>query len=285
MSLNTPKLGWARALLIIIPYILFIGVFELLGMFLAGVSPFDLQALAHLTPYQTAFSHLFKCAGTLLFLWGVMNILDKKPFLTLGFYLKKRRKDIFIGILLGFLIMAIGYKILSLTNELSFKRFNFNLMDCFWTVLLFACVAITEETLVRGYILRNFMQSMNKYLALILSAILFAALHGFNPNMSYFSFLSLFLAGILLGITYIYTQNLWFPIALHFSWNFFQSLFGFNVSGQDMYSLIEFSIPSANYFNGAAFGFEGSYLSLIADIFVIVGAVWIYATKKPADHP
>jgi membrane protease YdiL (CAAX protease family) len=39
-------------------------------------------------------------------------------------------------------------------------------------------------------------------------------------------------AGLLLGAAYIYAKNLWFPIAIHFAWNFTQSaIFGANVSG------------------------------------------------------
>ena len=103
-------------------------------------------------------------------------------------------------------------------------------------------------------------------------------MHAANPNIELIGFVDLFLAGILLGLSYIYTKNLWFPIALHFSWNFFQAHFGFNVSGQDSYSFIEFTIPEANLLNGGAFGFEGSYLSIILQLFTIFG-IWHYYHK------
>ncbi len=282
MSLHKPKFGWARALIIIIPYFLFVGIFEVIGMLLMGISLTNVQELHHMSPSQNAIMQVFACVGTLLFFWAAMRILDRKPFVELGFYLKNRGKDIIAGLLLGLVIMGAGYGILSFTHEITFSEYNANWANLFWSILLFVCVAVVEETLTRGYILRNFMQSMNKYLALAVTSLLFAAMHGFNPNMSWFSFLSLFLAGIVLGITYIYTKNLWFPVALHFSWNFFQSLFGFNVSGQDYYSFIEFSIASPNSVNGGAFGFEGSYLSLIADMLVILGAVWYYQKKAKA---
>ncbi len=281
MSLHKTKLGWARVLIIIIPYYLFVGIFEVIGMLLSGVPLTSLEAVTHMSPYQSAIIHVFGCISTLLFLWIIMRILDQKPFLDLGFHLKNRGKDIIVGLLLGLGIMGTGYGILSFTHEISFSKYNLSWADLGWSILLFVCVAVIEETLTRGYILRNFMQSMNKYLALVVTSLLFAAMHGFNPNMSWFSWLSLFLAGIVLGITYIYTKNLWFPIALHFSWNFFQSLFGFNVSGQDMYSWIEFSIDSPNFLNGGAFGFEGSYLSLIADGLVILAAIIIYQKYSP----
>ncbi len=280
MSLHTPKFGWARVLIIIIPFLIWAALFQFIGMLLARVSfsHFDMTVQ---NAYQKAFIHLFSCIGTLLFLWGAMQSLDKKTFKDLGFQLQKRGKDITIGTLSGLGIMAVSYGILVLANEINFQEYNFNWMNLLFSIILFVCVAITEEAFTRGYILRNLMQSMNKYLALVVTSLLFAAMHGFNPNMSWFSWLSLFLAGITLGITYIYTKNLWFPIAYHFSWNFFQSLFGFNVSGQNMYSWIEFSIDSPNFLNGGAFGFEGSYLSLVADGLVILAAIIIYQKYSP----
>jgi hypothetical protein len=55
-------------------------------------------------------------------------------------------------------------------------------------------------------------------------------------------------------------------------------LFGFNVSGQDFYSLIEFNIQENNLLNGGAFGMEGSILSIIANVLIIIGVI-IYYTK------
>lgn len=93
----------------------------------------------------------------------------------------------------------------------------------------------------------------------------------------------MFLAGVVLGLSYIYTKNLWFPIALHLSWNLFQALLGFKVSGQDTYSIIEFEINEGNLLNGGAFGFEGSYLSIIAQTLTIVG-IGIYYNRKETNQ-
>jgi hypothetical protein len=108
-------------------------------------------------------------------------------------------------------------------------------------------------------------------------------MHGFNPNINLFSLTNLFLAGILLGISYIHTKNLWFPIALHFSWNLFQTMYGFNVSGQKSYSLIEFTISKNNIINGGDFGFEGSILSVFAMITTIIG-IELYYRRQKTNH-
>lgn len=279
MNLSAPRFGWLRVLLILPAFVFFIIFFELIGKTLAEIQPLE-SSIPKATFQQTTI-HFFDLLGTFLLLWIFMQFVDRKPFITLGFQTKKRSIDFWAGIFLGLIIMASGYGIILLSGELVFSKIIVNYQQLLFAILLFTFVAFVEEVLFRGYILRNFMQSMNKYLALALSSALFAATHGFNPNMNWFSSLSLFLAGILLGISYVYTKNLWFPIALHFSCNFFQSLFGFNVSGQDIYSLIEFTIPDPNLFNGGAFGFEGSYLSLIADILVITGIIWMHQRATP----
>jgi membrane protease YdiL (CAAX protease family) len=179
--------------------------------------------------------------------------------------------------------MTIGYFLLIYFNEIFFLKVNFKLEELIKSILLFTIVAIVEETLFRGYILKNLMSSFNKYTALILSSILFSIMHGLNPNIDLFSLFDLFLAGIVLGLSYIYTKNLWFPIAMHLSWNLFQTLYGFNVSGQDTYSIIEFKTIESNLINGGAFGFEGSYLSIIAEIFTIIG-IGIYYNRKKTNQ-
>ena len=93
--------------------------------------------------------------------------------------------------------------------------------------------AIFEEILLRGIIFRLTEEKLGSYFALLISAILFGAMHLSNPNSSLTAAISLAIqAGLLLASAYIYSRNLWFPIAIHFAWNFTQSaIFGAKVSG------------------------------------------------------
>jgi uncharacterized protein len=105
-----------------------------------------------------------------------------------------------------------------------------------------------------------------------------------NANFTLLSMIDLFIAGFLSGLAYIYSKNLWFPIALHFSWNFFQgTIFGFNVSGKDTYSLIVTKDYSSNIWNGGGFGFEGSVLSIIFQFIAIVMVFLIFKNRKPGN--
>ncbi|WP_282050946.1 CPBP family intramembrane glutamic endopeptidase [Maribacter aquivivus] len=270
--------GWLRVLAIIIPYFLIVGLFQVAGALLAGVpmGDIDYQETTIQHVIMTAFSFL----GTFLLIWLFMKFVDEEKFIEVGLQIKSRNKDIVIGTLLGLIIMTIAYFGLVASKEIVFSKFNFNLQELFLTTVLFILVAILEEVLFRGYIQKNLMLSFNKYVALIVSSVLFALMHGANPNISLFSLLGLFLAGMALGATYMYTKNLWYPIAFHFSWNLFQSLLGFNVSGQDIYSIIEFTVPENNKINGGQFGFEGSIFSLLTELILVFLIIYYYQIKK-----
>lgn len=272
--------GWQRIFLLIIPYILIVGMFQFVGGLIAGVDMSDPEALDTHTSIQHLIISLFDLVGTFSILWIFMKYVDNEAFYKLGFQTENRLKDVVFGIVIGLLIMLVGYGILIYLKEIFFLKINFDAKELIVSVLFFTIVAVVEEMLCRGYILKNLMLSFNKYVALIVSSILFALMHGFNPNIDLFSMFSLFFAGILLGLSYIYTKNLWFPIALHLSWNLFQTLLGFNVSGQEMYSIVEITIHENNLTNGGAFGFEGSYLSVVAQVITITGIGFYYHRKK-----
>lgn len=273
---NSQINGWKRILSFILPYFIVVGIFQLVGAVILDVAILDINSIK--TTFQDFILNFFGLIGLLLVLWIFMKYVDKEKFINLGFHLKNKSKHFYLGVFLGFFIMGSAYLLLSQMDEIKYVKTIFKINEFLLSIGLFVIVAINEEVLMRGYVLRNLMYSFNKYIALILSSILFSLMHGFNPNMDWFSYLNLFLAGILLGSTYIFTKNLWFPIALHFSWNFFQSLFGFNVSGQNIYSLIEFKIAKPNLINGGLFGFEGSVFCIVIQLILII-SILIYYNK------
>lgn len=267
----------------IIPYFIIVGIFQIIGALIAKVDFMDVNYQE--TSEQQIITGISSLLGTFLLIWLFMKNVDKEKFVNLGFHTKNRLNDFITGIIIGGIIMTMGYFVLIQLNEISFQDIVFDVKEVILSIILFIIVAVVEEVLLRGYILRNLMISFNKYIALIISSILFSLMHSFNPNIDLFALTNLFLAGILLGISYIHTKNLWFPISLHLSWNLFQSILGFNVSGQNSYSLIEFSITENNLLNGGLFGFEGSILSIIAQLITIVGIIIYYRRKKLTTIP
>ncbi len=87
-----------------------------------------------------------------------------------------------------------------------------------WKEYIFALVvialapAIFEEVLFRGAIQRLLQHWFkNRWVAIIVTSIIFSAVH-----FSYYGFLARFALGILLGLIFYYSRNIWLNIFAHF---------------------------------------------------------------------
>jgi membrane protease YdiL (CAAX protease family) len=271
--------GWGNVLKLILPYFFIVGVFQWISYYNLGLDISSYKEV-HKTPFQYLVVSFVTLLGTFSTIWLMMKFADEKPFYTLGFKNHEIGKDMVKGIFLGFIIMFLGFAILYFTNQIQIQKIDFDVNSFFAGLFVFIFVGITEEVLVRGYVLKNLLASFNNYIALFISAVIFSILHLGNPFMDFFSFVQLILAGILLGIPYVMTRKLWFSIALHFSWNFFQgTIFGFNVSGNQQYSIIQTKFNTATIWNGGYFGFEGSVLCLLFQLMAIF-FVWMKYREK-----
>ena len=263
--------GWINLLKFILPFIFVLALFQFIGMLIAGVDVMHGQTKEQ-TPLQQFIISVFSLIGTAGIVALFYKYVDQKQLLSIGFTKGSILKDIVWGIALGMVLITGGFLILTTTGQISISTVQFNARDFIFSFLLFVCVAISEELFSRGYFLTNLMASMNKYLALGISALLFCLLHIANSNVTFLSMTNIFLAGILLGLPFIYTRQLWFPIALHFSWNFFQGpVFGYSVSGTKTSAIFITKYSEANIWNGGEFGFEGSIVST----FFLVAAIAI----------
>ncbi|MEO9022729.1 MAG: type II CAAX endopeptidase family protein [Ginsengibacter sp.] len=271
--------GWKNILKIIVPYFLVVGTFQLVGFYFAGL---DINYKPKNETTKELFTlTFFSLIGTALIVWIFRKYIDKKSFKSLGFEKEFIGRDLFLGIIFGFLIMFIGFSTLLFSNQISFESIQFHPIEFISSIAIFIFVAIAEELFLRGYILNNLMVSFNKFTALIISSAIFSLMHAANPNFNLIAMAGLFISGLLFGLSYIYTKNLWFPIALHFSWNFFQgTIFGFNVSGKDTYSLIVTGENTSNLWNGGSFGFEASSLSFSFQILAIIVLYLIFKKRS-----
>lgn len=280
------KRGWLRAIIIIIPFFIVSVIFQALGGIIWALisNQSVLEVFQNMSENSTSVFLLiqaFVTLGTLLIIWIFMRFIDRKKMIDLGFSFQKKTKDILYGLLAGFIMMGLGTLFLWWNGNLTIDSINLSFLNLLQSIVLFILVSVNEEVFVRGYILPNFMDSMNKYIALILSSLIFTALHLMNPNVSLVGISNIFLAGLLLGIGYIFTKNLWFPIALHFSWNFFQGpIFGFEVSGTNSSSLISHSIQGNEILTGGKFGLEGS---IIATVLCSLGILLFWMVYKKKD--
>ena len=205
---------------------------------------------------------------------------DASKRLRVGLTASHKLRDFALGTALGTIVMVFGFGSLLALGEIQIKNISFDAVDLACSTVGFLAVAYGEELVFRGYLMRKLQLKYSAITALIVSSIIFTIMHLANDNLSLMGVFDLFVAGIMLGAIFLYTKNLWLVIGLHFSWNFVQSHLGFNVSGLDSYSIIETQYVEQNLLNGGAFGFEGSILSTLAQLIILIGLFLLFKKSE-----
>jgi len=234
---NSPiKYGWLKAVLFIICFLSFGFIIHLLlTVFGGGIIRSFLRELGLLSGAQWYYKEwvtigLTYPISTLFWVWIFHKIINKQSFLSLGFQFSGYKDDFLSGVFLGLGIIGSGFGTLYVFNFLSVESIQFSPSNHLLYIFMFFLIAVGEEASIRGFVLKNFSSSLNKYIALVLSSLAYVYLQinigmtGVDLNMiagkGIVLLLNLFLFGILLGLYCIYRNNLWFPIGMNFSWNY-----------------------------------------------------------------
>ncbi|MFZ0501510.1 MAG: CPBP family intramembrane glutamic endopeptidase [Steroidobacteraceae bacterium] len=134
------------------------------------------------------------------------------------------------------------------------------------TMLALSILAgVGEELAFRGALFRIVEEGFGTTSALVTSAAVFGLLHALNPGATVVSTTAIAIeAGILLGAAYALTRNLWFPIGLHFGWNFTEGgIFGVSVSGGPTgKGIFSVSLVGHRLLTGGSFGPEASVIAI-----------------------
>jgi membrane protease YdiL (CAAX protease family) len=152
--------------------------------------------------------------------------------------------------------------------SISFNGFSF---DIIILVVYYLLVAITEELLFRGLVFDR-LSTLNNTSVLLISSGLFALAHIGNEHVTWIGLITISVSGVLMGLMFQRYGNVSSPIALHFSWNFFQGpIFGYAVSGNKSTSLFKISYLSPDSkMTGGDFGAEGSILLTFVALLAVV---------------
>jgi membrane protease YdiL (CAAX protease family) len=203
-------------------------------------------------------------AASLVVVFLCCRFIDRRSIKSLGLQWKGFTKERIIGFLTGVILCGIIAIVLWLMQIVQWFTDGMDAAGLITALLLMMAVAFIEELVFRGYILNNLMQNMNRNAALGLSAIIFAVLHSLNPGFNLTAFLNILLAGLVLGVNYIFSRNLWFGMMLHLSWNYVQGpVLGFKVSGLELPTLLQQNSKEAILLTGGEFGLEASWLTTI----------------------
>lgn len=175
---------------------------------------------------------------------------------------------VYFCVVTGIMALAGGYKVISVGAPAG---------ALIWAFCNFAVTAVGEEIVFRGVLFRWIDEKWGFPWALVVSGLVFGLVHWTNPGGTLWAGIAIAIeAGLLLGAAYKWSGNLWFPIGIHWAWNFSQgNIFGFKVSGQDAgVSLLQAQIEGPDWITGGVFGAEASVIAVVVG--AVVSAWFIY---------
>lgn len=205
--------------------------------------------------------------------WIMVRWIDRRRFVTVGFEPRHALRDLSVGVLIGACWVAASILPLLLGNVASFQDSPTWSGTLGWSGLAIFLNAVAQEVLVRGYLFQVVRSATTPSLAILVSSLLFTALHAGAFDRLGLPVLNVFLAGVLFGLACLLTGNLWLPISIHFSWNFLLgAVLGSTVSGKTLgldQEHLHLSGPSI--WTGGPFGLEGSLVVTIVTAGLCLG--------------
>ena len=290
---DEPRLraGWRLLLQTIL--MVFIG--GCLSIFLGGIllllDPSLLTSTGSISPLAMLLSVVAEAFAVTVSVFLARRFLDKRSIESLGLKLDHWTLiDILSGILITLLQMGLIYLLMSWLGWITFQGFAWQfdpislvLKNVLLFFMVFILVGWTEELLCRGYQLQTIASGLNLFWGVLLSSAIFGVLHIFNPGANWASTLGIFLAGLFFAYAYVRTRQLWLPIGMHLGWNFFEGVvFGFPVSGLDIYPLIRIQVHGPELWTGGVFGPEAG-LIVIPALIVGVLLIRLYSARRTKE--
>ncbi|MFL0251997.1 CPBP family intramembrane glutamic endopeptidase [Clostridium neuense] len=212
-----------------------------------------------------------------IFMW---KVVEGKSLNKMGFtHERKSVGDFIIGLLFGVASISAVFVILLASGNISFAGSIFKPHITIGTLLdivLFIMVGFAEEIFCRGYCLRSIYEKNGSLMAVIISSVIFSALHFGNPNVTPLFFVNVVLIGIL--FSYMALEiNIWLPIGFHAMWDYFEgNVWGLPNSGNLVRGIYDTKLTGINIINGGLVGPEGG---LAVTLIILIGFLIVYLIK------
>lgn len=190
------------------------------------------------------------------------KLIQKRRVATLGFVKQDMVKEYGIGAIVGFGIFSVAVLFCMITGSLRIEGLSstFSLGIFILFGLGYMIQGMAEEVLCRSYLMVSIARRYPMWVAVLLNALFFAALHLANSGISLLAFVNLTLFGIFASVYFIKRGSIWGIGAIHSVWNFVQgNFYGIKVSGMETSCTVfeSVSLEGRELFNGGAFGLEG----------------------------
>lgn len=233
--------------------------------------------------------------------WFCLRFLERLKLSSLGFALHSGwGRDVLKGCAMGATMIAavVAIQIIGGGTQTPVNSLWWKAGGLHWTgaslvinqVMLALVVLILagafEELVYRGYPFQTLLRGLPEFAPILLFSIIFGLAHWSNPNRTFFSTANTVLAGIWLSLAYLRTRSLWFPTALHFTWNWMTgAFFGLPVSGLRIpeQPILVSTSGEPPWLTGGSYGSEGgaaAAIVLVIAIIVVQRARWLSVSPE-----
>jgi membrane protease YdiL (CAAX protease family) len=221
--------------------------------------------------------------GTVVLTWGFCR-LDQGSLVDLGLQGRGWAARLFSGWGVSTLLVLLVFVALLVAGWLTVERASPTLLAFTASVLTWIIISFVEELTFRGYIMQGLAKGWGMTVAVVVSSILFAAVHSLNPDADLLGLFNIFFAGVFFAVGYLVTTSLWFAAGLHIGWNLtLIHIVGFPGSGFTEPSLFRSTVDGPDLMTGGAFGPEGGLVGLGAWLLGI-GLLLGYRTLKQREE-
>lgn len=270
----------------------FVGVFVVLMFAITGGVRLGYALALYFAPAIRLPEHVADLVFRLILLTASLvagyicaRLLEGLPWRSLGLTLHAHwLRDLIVGSALGVATLALATAVAFFSGGLRFALFSAGIRSVLITLVftagLFIVAALAEEALSRGYPLQTFVRARLAWLGILITSVAFGAGHLMNPNAgAMLAFVNTALAGVWLAVAYLRTRSLWFPLGVHWAWNWaLGSLFGLPVSGITKiapHPVLVGSDLGPAWLTGGSYGIEGGVACTVA---VVVSTIFIWRT-------
>ncbi|PWT88986.1 MAG: hypothetical protein C5B55_12155 [Blastocatellia bacterium] len=273
---------------------LFLAIYILLGTglwIMSGVLGPFIEHLPHVTFVRDVVGRLVMLTSAIAAGYLCNRFLEGLPWRALGLTLHTGwLRDFIVGSVIGLVSLFIAVGLATIGRGL---RFSFNgngvlivVESLASTIVLFVVAAVAEEAIFRGYALQTLTRAQLALVGILLTSVPFSIGHLWNPNVvPVVTFVNTALAGVWLSLAYLRTRSLWFPLGIHWAWNWaLNSVCGLPVSGLKVTSnpLFHGTDLGPSWLTGGSYGIEGGAAAFIA---LILSTLFVWKTSLVQPTP
>ncbi|MEM7245507.1 MAG: type II CAAX endopeptidase family protein [Acidobacteriota bacterium] len=200
-------------------------------------------------------------------------------------------RELLVGLAMGVGLLLVPWVISFVLGTATVHFTPSGLGGALLWIPLLLIAAHWEEVLCRGAVQQDLSWRW-PWLGLVLSSAFFMLLHAGNPGLASdpavhrLALINIALAGLLLGAVFWHTRRLWLVTGLHLSWNWTQGcLFGIEVSGMSLPSVLETRFEGEGWLTGGDFGLEGSALTTATLVPALLIALYQGYRKRDDETP